>query len=108
MVFPDPEPPVISTAAMVITLEQAPGSAQRNFRTCAARRQAGPGRQHLHVDLYMALHVEPYTRQLLVAANHPAQLVPIFMPRHLETAKPQPSEMSNSVLSHNPNDLEGT
>jgi hypothetical protein len=38
VVFPDPEPPVISTAAMVITLEQASCGTQRNFRIRAARR----------------------------------------------------------------------
>src|SRR5258706_11682810 len=34
------------------------------------------------------------------AANHPAQHVPTFVPRLTETAKSQPFEMPNSVLSH--------
>ena len=33
-------------------------------------------------------------------ANHPAQHLPTFVPRLAETAKSQPFEMPNSVLSH--------
>jgi hypothetical protein len=33
-------------------------------------------------------------------ANHPAQHVPTFVPRLAATAKSQPFEVPNSVLSH--------
>src|SRR5260370_36942320 len=38
--------------------------------------------------------------RIATGANHPAQHVPTFVPRRAETAKSQPFETPNSVLSH--------